>query len=212
MIIAFVIVLFLLVVASTWWFGMWSNFITLINFFLASLIASSFYEPLAQYLSRQISDYSALADFLALWILFLGTFILCRAVTDVLSPRQMKFDIVTEMIGRSVFSIWIACVFIAFTLFSFHMAPFHPDAFQKEVESSTLGFGPDRMWLAFIQSRSRGALSASNAKNFFVAKHPESPHPDDAELDVRVFDPNARFIDDYHRRRAKLSKRDNFRE
>ena len=212
MIIAFVIVLFLLVVASTWWFGMWSNFITLINFFIASLIASSFYEPFAQYLAQQLIEYSALADFIALWTLFVGVFIVCRTLTDSLSPRRLKFDIVTEMIGRSVLSIWIASVFVAFTLFSFHMAPFHPDAFQKDVESATLGIGPDRMWLAFIQSRSRGALSASTSGNFMVRPYSKSTHPDDAELDVRVFDPNAKFIDNFHKRRASLSKRDNFRE
>ena len=103
-------------------------------------------------------------------------------------------------------------MFIAFTLFSFHMAPLHPDAFQKDVESSTLGFGPDRMWLAFIQSRSRGALSASIEENLILPKHPKSTHPDDAELDVRVFDPHAQFIDEFHKRRAALSKKDNFQE
>lgn len=212
MIIALVILLFLFIVASTWWFGLWSNFITLINLFLASLIASSFYEPFAQYLAGQLVEYSALADFIALWIMFVGVFMLCRAITDMMSPRQMKFDIVTEMTGRSIFSIWIACVFVAFTLFSLHMAPLHPDAFQKDVESSTMGFGPDRMWLAFIQSRSRGALSSSTASNFVVRSHPESTHPDDAGLDARVFDPNAKFIDKYHKKRSSLSKRDSFRE
>jgi hypothetical protein len=212
MITATIILLFLLIVGTTWWFGMWSNFITLINFLLSSLIASSFYEPFADYLAKQLSDYSALMDFLAVWILFVGSFIVCRTVTDFLSPRRMKFDIVTEMVGRSVLSIWIACVFIAFTLFSFHMAPFHPDAFQKDVETSTFGIGPDRMWLAFIQSRSRGALSASTEKNFLVKKHPGSDHPDDAELNVRVFDPNAKFIDDWHKKRQRLSSKDNFRE
>lgn len=212
MIIAFVIVLFLLIVGSTWWFGLWSNFITLINFFIAALVASSFYEPCATDLAKVMNDYSALADFLALWILFLGTFLVSRTITDLLSPRQLKFDTVTEMTGRSLLSIWIACVFIAFTLFSFHMAPFHPDAFQKDVETSTLGIGPDRMWLAFVQSRSRGALSSSIEKNFILRKHPESTHPDDADLGVRVFDPNAKFIDEYHRRRAAISKKDNFKE
>lgn len=212
MIIAFVIILFLLIVGSTWWFGLWSNFITLINFFLASLVASSFYEPFAQYLARELIEYSALADFMALWIIFLGSFMLCRTITDVLSSRQLQFDKVTELVGRSIFSIWIACVFVAFTLFSFHMAPFHPDAFQKDIESSTMGIGPDRMWLAFIQSRSRGALSASTEANFLVKKHPGSSHPDDADLNVRVFDPNAKFIDSYHGKRERLSKKDSFRE
>lgn len=212
MVIAGIILLFLLIIASTWWFGLWSNFITLINFFIASMVASSFYEPFAQFLANQLSDYSALADFLGLWILFVGTFMLCRVVTDMLSPRQMKFDKVTEIVGRSVLSIWIACVFVAFTLFSLHMAPLHPDAFQKDVESSTLGIGPDRMWLAFIQSRSRGALSQSTASNFMLKEHPASKHPDDAGLDARVFDPQAKFIDKYHKKRSILSKRNNFRQ
>lgn len=212
MIIAFVIVLFLLIILSTWWFGLWSNFVTLINFFIASLIACSFYEPFAKTLAGLLSDYSALCDFIALWTLFVGVFIVCRGLTDALSPRRLKFDIVTEMIGRSVLSIWIACVFVSFTLFSFHMAPLHPDAFQKDVESYTLGFGPDRMWLAFIQSRSRGALSESNASNFLVRKNPRSTHPDDAELDVRVFDPYAKFIDDHHGKRSRLSKSKGFKE
>ena len=211
MIVATVILLFLLIVATTWWFGLWSNFITLINFFIASLIASSYYEPFADYLSQQLVDYSALMDFLALWILFVVSFVVSRTITDILSPRRMKFDLVTEMVGRSVFSIWIACAFIAFTLFSLHMAPFHPDAFQKDVETSTMGIGPDRMWMAFIQSRSRGALSTSTEKNFLVNKHPGSDHPDDEELNVRVFDPNAKFIDYWHKRRSQLSKKDNFR-
>lgn len=212
MIIASIILLFLLVILSTWWFGLWSNFITLINFFFASLIASSFYEPFADTLADAIPDYSALCDFIALWILFVGSFIVCRTITDVLSPRKLKFDMATEMVGRSIFSIWIACVFVAFTLFSFHMAPFHPNDFQKDVESSTLGIGPDRMWLSFIQSRSRGALSASRTENFLVGKHPKSSHPDDAGLDARVFDPRARFIDEHHRKRSRLSKKDNFEE
>lgn len=212
MVIAFVIFLFILVIASTWWFGMWSNFVTLINFFIASLVASSFYENVAKELAVAMADYSALADFLAIWILFVGVFLVCRTITDTLSRRQFKFDIATEMIGRTVLSIWIACVFVAFTLFTFHMAPFHPDAFQKDVETSTLGIGPDRMWMAFIQSRSRGALSASKSKNFMLTQYPDSNHPDDAGLDARVFDPNAKFIDKWHFRREKLSTRDSFRE
>lgn len=212
MVIAGIILLFLLIIASTWWFGLWSNFITLINLFIASLVASSFYEPVAQFFANQLVEYSALADFLALWILFIVTFMLCRLVTDVLSPRQMKFDSVTEIVGRSILSIWIACVFVAFTSFSLHMAPLHPAAFQEDVESSTMGIGPDRMWLAFIQSRSRGALSASTAGNFMVREYKASTHPDDAGMDARVFDPKAKFIDTYHKKRSILSKRNNFRE
>lgn len=211
MVTLLVILFFFLIIGSTWWFGLWNNFITLINFLIASLIASSFYETVAIELAAAIPDYSALADFLAVWLVFLIAFVICRTVTDVLSKKKMKFDIVTEMTGRSILSIWIACVFTAFTLFTFHMAPWHPDAFQKDPETSTLGIGPDRMWLAFIQSRSRGALSESPKKNFMLKAYPKSTHPDDQGLEARVFDPNAKFIDQWHKKREQLSKTDSFR-
>lgn len=212
MILLVVILLFLLIPAATWWFGLWNNFLTLINFFIAALIASSYYETLAARLSSELRDYSKLADFLSLWILFVASFIVCRIVTEILSSHKLEFDIVTEMIGRSVLSLWLACAFVAFTLFSFHMAPFHPDAFQKDPDKATLGIGPDRMWLAFIQSRSRGALSTSRDSNFLAGTAAASSHPDDADLgDVRVFDPNAKFIDDWHKQREQISKVNGFK-
>jgi len=212
MVILIVILLLILIPAATWWFGLWNNFLTLINVLIAALIASSYYETVGGSLAGELRDYAKITDFLAVWILFVVSFIVCRMVTEILSSHKMEFDIVTEMIGRSVLSVWIACVFIAFTLFSFHMAPWHPDAFQKDPETSTLGIGPDRMWLAFIQSRSRGALSTSREENFITGAAPESPHPDDAELgDVRVFDPEAKFIDTWHSHRARLSKAKGFK-
>ncbi len=212
MVILTVILLFILIPAATWWFGLWNNFLTLINFLIAALIASSYYETLAGQLASNLADYAKLADFLSLWILFVGSFLICRFVTEYLSGHKLEFDKVTELIGRSVLSIWIASVFVAFTLFSFHMAPWHPDAFQKDPEASTLGIGPDRMWLAFIQSRSRGALSTSRESDFLTKAAPQSKHPDDADLgDVRVFDPEATFIDTWHKHRERLSKAKGFR-
>ncbi len=211
MVILIVIFLLLLIPAATWWFGLWNNFLTLINFLIAALFASSYYENIATKLIEAMPDYAKLCHFLALWILFVLSFIVCRIVTEALSPFKMRFDIYTEMVGRSIFSLWIACVFIAFTLFSFHMAPWHPDAFQKDVESYTLGIGPDRMWLGFIQSRSRGALAASLEPGIIVGHGTPSTHPDDAGLDVRVFDPGAKFIDKWHAHRAYVSQVNGFK-
>ena len=209
-----IIALFVLVIATTWWGGLWGNFVTLINFFIASLIASSFYENVATKMATKMPDYAALMDFISLWMLFVISFVLLRILTDSLGAYKLKFDKITELVGRSVLSVWIACLFVAFTTFSFHMAPFHPDDFQSDPESATLGIGPDRMWLAFIQSRSRGALSASTASNSLAPKYwPSSLHPDDDGLEnVRVFDPYAGFIDYYHAKRARLLSRNDFKE
>jgi hypothetical protein len=209
MVIITVILLLILIPASTWWFGLWSNFLTLINFFISALIASSFYENAGIDLANQMSGYEGLTEFLSIWLIFLGSFVVCRAFTDSLSKYKLEFDYVTELVGRSIFSIWLALAFVSFTLFTFHLAPLHPDAFQADVETKTLGVGPDRMWMAFIQSRSRGALSTKKQGNL-SPPYRLPVHPDDVDLDARVFDPFGGFIEKYQKHRVRLSKQNGF--
>ena len=171
MISLLIILTFFAVIASTWWFGIWNNVLTLVNMILAGLIASAFYEGLAGMLQQSMGGYGDLVDFLAVWILFVVSFILLRTLTDITSSRKLNFDPLVEMIGQSVLSIWIACVFLAFTLFTLHLSPLTPSDFQANATDSTLGIGPDRMWLAFIQSRSRGALSASKSASFLAKEY-----------------------------------------
>ncbi len=199
-----IILTFFAVIASTWWFGIWNNLLTLINMILAGLIASAYYEGLALMLQNSMG-YKDLVDFLAVWILFVVSFIVLRALTDITSSRKLNFDPLVEIIGQSVLSIWIACVFLAFALFTLHLSPLTPGDFQANATDSTLGIGPDRMWLAFIQSRSRGALSASKEASFLAKEYTLEDHPDDVELNVRVFDPRGTFIQDNLTRRTKLA-------
>lgn len=204
MVTLLVILMFFGVIVCTWWFGIWNNCLTLMNTILAGLIASSFYEGLSEQLASSLG-YKDLVDFLAVWILFVVSFIVLRTLTDITSSRKLNFDPMVEVIGQSVLSLWIACVFLAFTLFTLHLSPLTPSDFQANATDSTLGLGPDRMWLAFIQSRSRGAFSASKDANFLTKKYTLEDHPDDVELNARVFDPNGTFIQNNLTRRAKLA-------
>jgi hypothetical protein len=101
-----------------------------------------------------------------------------------------------ELAGRSVLAIWIAWVMVSFIAMSLHAAPLpaHPfnGAWTNPQAGTFLGLAPDRQWLAFIQSRSRGALSRADA-------NAKSSH----EMDEgkRVFDPESEFIIKYHHRR-----------
>ena len=204
MITLLIILMFLGVIASTWWMGIWNNCLTLVNVILAGLIASSFYEGLAEKLVGSLG-YEDLIDFLAVWILFVVSFILLRTLTDITSSRKLNFDPMVEIIGQSVLSIWIACVFLAFTLFTLHLSPLTPNDFQANATDSSLSIGPDRMWLAFVQSRSRGALSAGKDANFLAAAYTLEDHPDDVDLQARVFDPRGTFIQENLDRRAILA-------
>ena len=204
MLILVAILVFILVAASTWWFGLWSNLITLINLLLASMLASSIYEPISTELNKLNNTYALLYDFISVWLVFVVCFMVLRLATDSLSAYRLKFDNVTEMIGRSVLSIWIACVFVCFSFFTLQLAPLTPDTY-GDIKDNASGTIPDKMWLAFIQSRSRGALSASKAAGLWP-EYGLEPHPDDIDLDARVFDPRANFLDLAATRRRMLSK------
>ncbi len=228
MIVLSLILIFVLIVASTWWFGLWSNLITLINLFLASLVASAFYENVAVEIQSRQPSYRALVDFISLWLVFFLTFFILRTITDIFSKVRLKFDYWTEIIGRSLLSVWIAGLFICFTMFSFQLAPLPPNLFVEggddlelpdalvstgeiasqipaELLAKQKHFGPDKMWASFIQSRSRGALSESRDTSLFPT-YKLGLHPDDVKLNSRVFDPFGNFFEVNHLRRVAVSK------
>ncbi|MGY8749312.1 MAG: hypothetical protein ACKVHR_14800 [Pirellulales bacterium] len=207
MLIFIAITMFILIVASTWWFGLWSNLVTLINLFLATMIASTSFEPVSRWLLNLNSSYRLLYDFIAVWLVFLLAFVVLRGITDILSGYRLKFDPITELVGRSVLSIWIAGVFVCFAFFTLQMAPLKPSLYAENVPKSEMGTIPDRLWLSFIQSRSRGALAASKERSFLFAGYELADHPDDIEVDARVFDPNANFLLYYSSKRRTIAER-----
>ena len=201
--------IFVTIVGCTWWVGLWNNLITLINFFIASLVASSFYENLVNTIVNQDNSYVAVAYFLAVWALFALTFFILRMITDFGSAYRLKFDNITELVGRSVLSVWLAGAFVCFTFFTLQMAPLPPNLFGDSVENT--GIGPDRLWLAFIQSRSRGALSENKNTSLFPTYPDNLSHPDDP-ADARVFDPTASFMDGHYWLRYEVSRRKTLRQ
>ena len=206
--------MFILIVASTWWFGLWSNMVTLINLFISSLLASSLYQPMAQKLTGINESYAVLFDFIGIWLVFCLAFFVMRGLTDSLSRFRLKFDRITELVGRSILSIWIACVFICFAFFTMQMAPLAPGFYgskTKVTAPAQLGTFPDKLWPAFIQSRSRGALAASQSAGGGLPEYRLAEHPDDVGTDMRVFDPYGEFLIEMEDRRWKLSKKESIR-
>ena len=204
------IAIFAIVVAANWWLGLWNNLLSLVNFLLAALLASSLYENVAALLasaSPMIKSYDYLLEFISVWLIFCASFGVLRGLTEFLSAKRVQFDNLTELIGRSLLSVWLGFAFLQFTMFTFHLAPLAPSDYAVNPRESVLGFGPDRMWLSLIQSRSRGALSAGKSSTQFgLADTYSLPvHADDTELDARVFDPNGQFILEKTQRRKNLA-------
>ncbi len=186
---AFVMVLvFMIVVAWLWREGMWSNAITLFNVITAALLATSLWEPLADFLDGVVFGATYLADFVSLWLIFLVCFSIFRGITDKLSKVRVRFKMPVETAGGAIFSIWVGCVIVCFATMSLHMAPLARDglggAFSpKQGAKTVLMFAPDRAWLGFVTKLSKegGALVTTR------------PNP---------FDPKGEFVFKYGQRRA----------
>jgi hypothetical protein len=106
-----------------------------------------------------------------------------------------------------VLSIWIAGVFVCFAFFTLQMAPLKPSVYAENVPKSEMGTIPDRLWLSFIQSRSRGALTAPKETNFLFEGYGLDDHREDVEIDARVFDPRAEFLPYYSQKRRAIADR-----
>lgn len=204
------ILLFLAVGAGCWFAGMWNNLITLICVIFAGMIASTFFEPLADALEGPMGSMTYLLDFLAVWLLFIVSFGIMRLITELLSSYRVKFNEVVDLVGRSVLSIWIAWAFVCFSMFTLHMAPIEPSGFgggfqDTPTQNNFMGLGPDRMWLAFIQSRSMGAF-AEFKDSGMLPEYTEALHADDQDTNSRIFDSTSDFILKYRYRRLKFSE------
>ena len=201
----FCILVLVAVIAATWFLGFWNNIIIFVNLLFAAIIASNYFEPVASGFDSLFPTTTYFVDFIAIWMLFIMTYGILRITTDTISRHQMKFHPLLERIGRVASSLVISWVFICFTFFTLQLAPLPVDAIQATPDTKLLVVGPDRMWLSFMHSRSRGALSAS-IEEWVNPKYDTSTlHPDDQDLNCRVFDSGGEFLIRYHNRRARFA-------
>ncbi len=210
---ALCIIALIAIPASMWFLGLWNNVITFVNVVLAAIVASSFFEPLADGIDGGSSSYTYVLDFVALWLVFAATFIVLRTATDMLSRYRLQFNKWLDMAGRTVFSLATAWVFICFMVFTFHTAPLPvgPGSFQESPDSTNFVASPDRLWLGFMQSRSRGGMAAALNSPLMPEYNTGELHSDDRDLDCRVFDSRSDFIYKYRERRRKLSEQEALR-
>ena len=153
----------ILVPLSTWWFGFWSNLLTAINCLLAALIATSAYPVIGQRIIDIDPDsYAYTGAFVGLWAFFIISFILLRGFTDSLSKIRLKFDTITEMVGRSIFSLATAAVLLCFANFTLQLAPLDQELFGESGDPSSPAASSmaDQTWLSYVQYASTGPLAA----------------------------------------------------
>ena len=193
---ALLFVIFIACVAFLYTEGMWGNAIRLINIVTAALLATNFYEPLAEYLDQQSPSYTYFWDFLSLWGLFVVFMIVFRLLTDRASRVKVRFLKIADQVGSLVLAVLIGWVMICFTATTMHTAPlarnFMFGGFQPE-KRMFMGLAPDRQWLNFMRSRSRGGFCRFATEAEW-------------KQEKYVFDPYGQFRPKYAERRSKLEE------
>lgn len=201
------ILIWIICIAFLWNEGMWSNLLSFLHTVLAGMVATNYYEPVANFLEQRESSMTYFWDFLALWILFGLTFGLMRAITDELSKVRVRFKLPVERGGGIVLAILSGWVFVCFANMTLHTAPLSRNSFRGTFQPTPsdqhfFGLGPDLAWLGFIQNASRGGFSHAD-------EAAQSPEPSDKGF--RVFDPTGEFILKYATRRQHLAEEETMR-
>jgi hypothetical protein len=170
--------------------GLWSNAITLVNVVTAALLATNFWEPVADLLIEQFPQGTYLWDFSALWGLFAVGLIVVRAATYFASRVKVRFPKLVEILGGYLFAVWIGWVMVCFTAMTLHTAPLSREFMFGgfKPEKRILGLAPDRQWLAFMQRASRGAFARRSGES------------------LQIFDPHGDFIIKYATRRERFAR------
>ena len=185
------ILLFAAAFASLMNGGLWSNTLMLVNIITAGLLATNYYEPLADWFEQQAPSLTYLWDFIAIWAVFAVAMTALRAATDYVSTVKVKFLPPVDKAGGTILALWASWVLLCFATATLHTAPlarnFLGGAFQPNPQDKMLwGLSPDRRWLAWVHRESQGSL---------CRLHELSP-----------FDPQGDFILRYGKRREAYER------
>lgn len=176
---ALLVVLIIGIFAALMREGLWTNAIALVNVTTAALLATNFFEPIAEWLTEQVPRGAYFWDFLTLWVLFIVIYAVLRAATDAVSKFRVRFFKPVDVAGGGLFALWVAWVFTCFVMMTLHTAPlsrnFLFEGFKPE-ERMFFGLAPDRQWLAFThrvskQGYRRRTVQPFDARAEFMPKY-----------------------------------------
>lgn len=180
--------------------GMWSNALVFINVTVAGLVATNFFEPVAEFLDSKIPSGTYFWDIISLWLLFAVTFGVLRIVTDNVSKVSVRFRKPFDQLGGYFFAILTAWVVLCFTTMTLHTAPLSREFFFGGFRAESpvfFGTKPDRLWLAWVQKLSIGPYDRMQTD-------------EERKAEAYVFDAKADFMPKYLTRRVQYSRTDTF--
>jgi len=147
--------------------GPWSTAITFVSVLLGGLIATNYFEPVADIVQSSFASSVEWQNRLDI-ITFLGIFSLSvfalRALGDVLLPTYAEVNGHLYQVARWAFAVLTGYALVAILCVSLHLAPLPREylGFTPE-RSNFLGMAPDRQWLALVQHASERSLQRVRA-------------------------------------------------
>jgi len=138
--------------------GAYAACMSLINVIISGLLAMNFFEPLAAFLSSNVSQsWDGRWDMIALIGLFVVFVTIFRLLTDQLITTYIQVHPLLHQIGSWGGGVLTGYVTMAFLLTALHTAPLPKDYWgyfyaERDRRSGPLShFGPDYQWLGFTQ-------------------------------------------------------------
>ena len=177
--------------------GLWSNTITLLNVITSAVVATHYFEPVADLLTGFVPSFVHFWGVVSLALCFTVSFLMLRALTLKLSRYRVRFTPPVDNFGGIAVAAVAGWVLVCFFAFAMHLAPVGRTAFGGSFDPEAkmfYGLAPDRLWLGFAQKLSNGGGWGRNATD------------EDGNV-VSMFDPQGEFLLKYASRRAYLDKK-----
>jgi hypothetical protein len=109
------VLLFLAIIGSNIWLGLWNNIITFCNFVIAAIAAHGLWRVINDLFAESPKEIGNHADLISIWGPFILVTVVLRVVTDSLSSVRLRFHPIVEWTGRAVVCTALAVCFIMFT-------------------------------------------------------------------------------------------------
>jgi len=109
----------------------------------------------------------------SLWTIFCLSFLIMRAITDLISRVRVRFKLPLDWAGGIVFAVLVGWAMVCFTSTTLHTAPlaehFMAGQFYDTPDDRIfLGMlAPDREWLGWVGSVSAGTLHVDGSEETF---------------------------------------------
>jgi hypothetical protein len=108
---------------TRWKEGLWGNILSAFGVLFSALMAIGYWESLAVFLSTQIPKMLYLADCVAIWLIFLVTFLIINELTRGMSRVKVKFAVPIEKAGNAVALTLLFLGLYGFFLFTMDLSP-----------------------------------------------------------------------------------------